>query len=231
MGRSVRGVVAPSVCGPPRVRRGPLPGSWGLCPDPEGVLPQSEWHSPGAGPGPRAQAVRLPAQGMRTVEPFLREGRSEGVCHICVLGWPPSPATAWGLHGEADWRLLGASDRTGKGSAQDSQDELRGGVRWDRRVRPTRPLPWSTQCPHPAGRLLPWTTPPNHGVAGEGGQVARDTVLCPGCTKPAPDCFSGRKVSVQERPAPCLRGLLPGAPRPESFFSLGLPSIPRLGRA
>lgn len=195
MRRPVRGAVAPSVCGPPRVRRGPLPGSWGLRPDPGGILPQSQWHSPGAGPGPRAQAVRLPAQGMRTVEPFLREGRSEGVCRICVLGWPPSPAAAWGLHGEAAWRLLGASDRTGKGSAQDSQDELRGGVRRVRRG-PPRKAP-SLEHPVPPTRLGDSCPGPPHPPA---------TMAWPGRGDRSPET----RCSVQAAPSQLQAVSLPG---------------------
>lgn len=184
---------------------------------------QSEGHSSGAGLGPGGED-------RGAVPP----GRKEGIHHIHVLEWLPSPAAMWGMHGETARSCWKLRTEQGWGAAQDSEEEHgRGG--WStgapgRTVGHTgggssgRPLPWSTQCPRLAGRVQ-LRTPSVASLE------RRDRV--PGAPCPVPAAPSlhravslAGKVGVQEWPAPPPTG----ASGPESFLSPGLPSIPRLGR-
>lgn len=197
-----RGCDSP-LCVAPRVRSGTLPGSGGLCPDPGGVLPQSN------GPsrcGPRAQAVWLPAQGTRTVEPFFGEGRNGGVCPFVSQDGLPAPQQRGACTVRLPrgcWELLMEQGRGAPRTARtSSREECGRGCRGQPRKVP------SLEPPVPPARLGV-SVLEHQGVAGEEGQVAGDTVLCPGCAKSAPSCSSGWKVGVQERPAP-----LPARPAP-----------------
>lgn len=102
MGWPVLGAVLPLCVWAPRVRI----GSYQVAGD---SAQTPGMHSSGAGPGPGHMLSGFQPSITRTLEPFLREGRKEGICHICVLGWPPSLAATWGMHREIARRLLEAS--------------------------------------------------------------------------------------------------------------------------